>query len=470
MIPRKRFLACLLAAVMTSVTQPMPGAAQDADSRALLQALSRGNAADVNRLLAKGAAVEPMHMGIAVLGRHPEMARLLVEHGADPDVMSMGPGAPLESTVGLLAATGKADALRMLLDLGADPDYRIKATGPTPLMAALLAGKLETARLLVERGADPALANGKGETASDFAVAAAALTGNQDFVDVLGAGASPEARAAMDKLRSGLDIDGTHQAGASTLSADRETYPRGRFSGPCLSRRNPLMDPAHPNPGDVGSGSYRETHVWFEGGMKVGAITPPGCAPLDLAPARYRVTVVGAEVSWVWRCRDEASTCLIVQRDDSVAPANEEFHITVMESDQAPGEPDDTLMSPLRPRPPERTPSGSSCRVDGVRIVAPARGAVYEAAAAGGGLLRDLVAQAEVLGDACGHAWDWHIDDVAGVTATQRSQGRNVTFTFSGLPATADTVTARITVRLGTAADTLSVRVVLPPRNDDGRR
>lgn len=458
----------LLTCVMASLAPPGAVTAQERGAKALLDAMAAGRTPEVERLLASGTEIEPFHMGFAAMGRHPEMVRVLVEHGADPDVMNLGPGTPLQSTLGFLAGLARVDAMRTLLELGADPDYRTEPGNGTPLMVALLAGKIDAVRVLVAFGADPSLANGKGETASDLAVATAALTGDRSFVEALGAAVSPEAASALDLLERGLDVDGTRQEGFQTLFEGQEAYPRGGFTGPCLTRRVPLMDPAHPDPGDAGSGSYRETHVFFEGGMKVGAVTPPECAPLHLGPGRYRVSVIGADVSWVWRCREEASTCLIVQKDDTVDLVDEEFRVTVLEDGGRPRTVDDAGMSSLPTRPgtePGAGRGGGSCRAGGVRIVAPDRGAVYEASASGGGTLRDLVVQAEVLGDACGETLGWDIEDVAGVEATQRTLGPSVAFAFIGLPTTypADTVATRITARLGTVTDTLTVRVVLPP-------
>lgn len=469
-----RRMILLLTCITASLAPAAPVTAQDRSAKALADAIAAGRGPEVDRLLASGTRIEPFHMGLAAMGRHPEMVRVLVEHGADPDVMNLGPGQPLQSTLGFLAPLGRVEALRMLLELGADPDYRTEPGKATPLMAALLGGKLEAVRVLMEFGADPSLTNAKGETAGDLAVATSALTGDRSFVEALGAAVSPEASAALDMLERGLDIDGTHQEGFQTLSEDREEYLRGGFTGPCLSRRVPLMDPAHPDPGDAGSGSYRETHVSFEGGMKVGSILPPECTPLHLGPGTYRVSVIGADVSWVWRCRQEASTCLLVQKDDTADVVDEEFHVTVLEDGARPRRGDDSGMSRLPPPgdEPGADRQGGSCRVGGVRIVAPNRGTVYQASASGGGTLADLVAQAEIAGDRCGETLGWNIDDVAGVGATQRALGRSVAFGFTGLPPAdpPDTVAARITVRLGSATDTLTVRVVLPPAGPPGPR
>ena len=115
--------------------------------------------------------------------RFPEVARLLLEHGADftiraavalgdaPRIRALiqaAPGALREigSDGGLLTLAvkhGRREAVRLLLDLGADVDERIvleELEEPTPswgmpLWYAALAGQADITALLLDRGADP---------------------------------------------------------------------------------------------------------------------------------------------------------------------------------------------------------------------------------------------------------------------------------------------------------------------------
>lgn len=106
----------------------------------------------------------PLHYA-AYFG-HPDLARLLLDHGADADVEARNPSRvrPLHSA----AARGDVTICRMLLDAGADPDRRQEG-GFTPLMSAALHGRTELVEELLSRGADPAVAAEDGRSAADFA-------------------------------------------------------------------------------------------------------------------------------------------------------------------------------------------------------------------------------------------------------------------------------------------------------------
>ncbi|WP_169807269.1 ankyrin repeat domain-containing protein [Herbidospora cretacea] len=82
------------------------------------------------------------------------MVTLLLEHGADPNLASHGEdeGLPLCAA----ACWDHEEALRALLDAGADPDLP-ECAGWTPLMWAATLGHLAAADLLLDFGADPDL-------------------------------------------------------------------------------------------------------------------------------------------------------------------------------------------------------------------------------------------------------------------------------------------------------------------------
>jgi hypothetical protein len=89
-----------------------------------------------------------------------EMARLL-DAGAEPDALvaarateSIGHGAVVQRTALAAAATGgQLDAVRLLLDRGADPSLA-DSLGLTPLMCAAMNGHAAVVRELAARGAD----------------------------------------------------------------------------------------------------------------------------------------------------------------------------------------------------------------------------------------------------------------------------------------------------------------------------
>lgn len=79
--------------------------------------------------------------------------RAALDAGADPNLSDYGVPPPLVAAV----AKGRPDLARVLLERGADPDRPGAEAGDlTPLATALAAGDAELQRLLLEAGADPA--------------------------------------------------------------------------------------------------------------------------------------------------------------------------------------------------------------------------------------------------------------------------------------------------------------------------
>jgi ankyrin repeat protein len=116
----------------------------------IFEAVQRGKVDEVRVYLDKGTDpnVRDRHGNTPLHGAKgsPEIIRLLVEHGADINAQTRYGSTAL----GEAARCGSMDALRTLLELGADPNLG------APVLEALGCGEpLERVKLLVEHGADP---------------------------------------------------------------------------------------------------------------------------------------------------------------------------------------------------------------------------------------------------------------------------------------------------------------------------
>jgi hypothetical protein len=89
----------------------------------------------------------PMH--VAAKAGHADILSLLLEHGADVDVLNKGGRTPLHRA----SWNGKLEAGQYLLDRGADINARVRSnSGLTPLILAVMFGHVELARMLLKHG------------------------------------------------------------------------------------------------------------------------------------------------------------------------------------------------------------------------------------------------------------------------------------------------------------------------------
>lgn len=107
-------------------------------------------------------------VGLAIFFRQPELARTLIERGAD--VNAAARNAFRVAPVHAAAAVHDATTMTMLLDRGADANAR-QQLGYTALHTAAQLGDDNIIDLLLAHGADPRAAGDDGKTPSDLAAA-----------------------------------------------------------------------------------------------------------------------------------------------------------------------------------------------------------------------------------------------------------------------------------------------------------
>jgi ankyrin repeat protein len=127
-----------------------------------LRALAEDDPQLVHALAGDGFA--PLHLA-AFFGR-AEAVRTLLEHGADPNVRAANPMrvTPLHSA----AAEGDRESVALLLEAGANPNARQRG-GFAPLHAAAASGDSRLARLLLDNGADAAVESDDRRKPADVA-------------------------------------------------------------------------------------------------------------------------------------------------------------------------------------------------------------------------------------------------------------------------------------------------------------
>jgi ankyrin repeat protein len=136
----------------------------------LVVAAANGDLAEATRLVKGGRNVNreasgQTPLGAAVYNRHPEIVRLLLDHGADVnggDPSERGPAILIEA-----AQAGDSKIVKLLLEHGANPNARGGTFGgskgvfhQTPLLVAISGGfigneRFEVVKMLLKSGADP---------------------------------------------------------------------------------------------------------------------------------------------------------------------------------------------------------------------------------------------------------------------------------------------------------------------------
>jgi ankyrin repeat protein len=108
-------------------------------------------------------------LGLAAFFKRPEAVRALLELGADPHLASRPAGfTPLHSAVADDTGGAGKEIARMLLRAGADPNAQ-SASGNTPLHTVAFTGDVEITKLLLASGGDATIKNNDGLTPLDVA-------------------------------------------------------------------------------------------------------------------------------------------------------------------------------------------------------------------------------------------------------------------------------------------------------------
>jgi ankyrin repeat protein len=182
-------------------TQGYPIASRPACGPATLAGLGNRYTVDADALIAAakrgepvtcGPAEDPQPLDMAVALDRPDAVRVLLEAGADPNARWSWKGDrfPLQAAIESQPFGGprvhRREIVRLLLQHGADPNARWcpfesrggvppnvpgceSASGVTPLIGAASYDQADITYLLLDAGADPAAMDGRGFSALDYA-------------------------------------------------------------------------------------------------------------------------------------------------------------------------------------------------------------------------------------------------------------------------------------------------------------
>ena len=141
-----------------------------------LHACFRGSLAMVQLLLDRGANPlsvddgDTAPIGAALLLPNVDALKILLELGANPDQYHYCGSTVLLEIVLAYEDQEQSQALALLLEFEADPNLAQEFTGTTPLMKAALNRSIDDVRLLLDYGADVNQVNSEGKSVLDMLV------------------------------------------------------------------------------------------------------------------------------------------------------------------------------------------------------------------------------------------------------------------------------------------------------------
>lgn len=143
------------------------------DDPLLLEAVNERSFPMVKLLIDRGATpnatdedgISPFLQSLTKRRGSPEMARYMLEHGADPHYVP--PETPF-TLLHALAMQGLPDLVPDIVKAGVDVDARFEENGNTPLHFAAEEGNLDAFKALLAAGANPSLKNKDSKTALDL--------------------------------------------------------------------------------------------------------------------------------------------------------------------------------------------------------------------------------------------------------------------------------------------------------------